>query len=205
MKKVILGALLLVLPCMASADGLPSGYVGVSGGLAAIDAGNYVNNSANSIVGLGYTSALVTSEQGSVSYKVFTGYNVNDNISVEAFYANLGSYNITLDTTGPVRSATGTNTATAYGVDVLAKLPVGKNNPVYLRVGYFQVKKDTTLAGNLIIGGNASLSNTSSDFKFGIGRDYGIAENSSLRIDWEYYNDKDMPANVFSLGLVANF
>jgi len=204
MKK-ILAILLLLAPCAASAEGLSGAYVGVNGGFATINAGTYVQKSANSLVGLGYASALVTSEQSSVNYKVFTGYNINKNFAVEAFYTSLGSYNMTAATTGPVRSATGTNKASAYGVDVLAKLPVAETNSVYLRVGYFQATYDTTLTGNLITGGNAALSSKSSNIKFGIGGDYGITENFSLRTDWEYYNNKDTPVNVLSLGLVANF
>jgi len=204
MKKT-LAILLLLAPCTASAEGLSGAYVGVNGGFSTINAGTYVQKSANSIVGLGYTSALVTSEQKSANYKVFAGYNINKNLAVEAFYASLGSYNLTLATTGPVRNATGTNKVKAYGIDVLAKLPVAETNSVYLRVGYFQAKADTTLTGNLVIGGNAALSSRSSNVKFGIGGDYGITENFSLRTDWEYYNHKDTPVNVFSLGLVANF
>ena len=202
MKKVILGALLLVLPCTASAEGLSGAYVGVSGGLATINTGTQLQQTVNSLVAAGFTSASMTMEQKSANYKVFAGYNINENFSVEAFYSSLGSYNYTIFTTGPVVNASGSFKLNAYGADILAKLPVAETNSVYLRVGYFQSKTDFTFAGGGI---SVSDSSKTSNVKFGIGGDYGVTENISLRTDWEYYNDKDTPINVFSLGLVANF
>jgi len=191
-----------VLPCTASAEGLSGAYVGVSGGFATINTGNQVQQLANDLVAAGFTSALVTMDQKSANYKVFAGYNINKNFSIEAFYSSLGKYNFTVGTTGPVINGAGDVTLKAYGADVLAKLPIAENSSVYARVGYFQLKADA----NFSVGAaSASSSTTTSNAKFGIGADYGMTENISLRTDWEYYNDKDTPVNVFSLGLVANF
>ncbi|MDQ6990130.1 MAG: porin family protein [Mariprofundaceae bacterium] len=205
MKKIILSALLLVLPCTSSAEDLSGVYVGVSGGLATLNGVNYTQKIANSIAGLGYTSTFVKTKHRSVSYKVFAGYNINEKFAVEVFYSNLGSYNITLATTGPVRSGTGSNKVKAYGVDVLAKLPIAETNSMYLRVGYFQAKFNSMTTANLIKGSNINVSSKSSNVKFGVGGDYGLTENWSVRTDWEYYNVPSTPINVFSLGLVANF
>jgi len=179
--------------------------MGASGGFAMISTGTEQQKLANDLVAVGFTSATVTLEQSSASYKVFAGYEINENFSVEAYYAGLGKYDLTLLTTGPVVTGVGSVSLNAYGADLLAKLPLSNSSSVYLRAGYYQIKPKFvfTVTGP---GGTASASstNTVSNPKIGLGSDFKVTDSISLRTDWEYYIASDVPVNVISIGFAAH-
>lgn len=203
LKKLAAGIVLASIAPLAMAAENVGPYIGGNFGFASVDTGAEMQNTVNSIVALGYTSANMTMEQRSSSYKLFGGYQANENFAVEGYWANLGTYSYTLFTTGPTLSGNGDIKETAIGVDLIGMLPFDPTTSGFARVGVYQweVKDSFTLS----TGQSFSDSTSGSDIKFGLGAEWKVNPSIRLRTEWEYYNDKDTPVSVLSVGIVSHF
>ncbi len=177
-------------------------YIGGNLGVARIDTRTEIQQLANDLVAAGYSSAAVTMDQGSTSFKILGGYQINQNLAFEGYYADLGKYDFTLSTTGPTRSGKGDAGITGFGVDVLGILPLNASNSVFARIGLFGWDSKGTFA---ITGGSSlSVSDSGTDLKFGLGYDWKITPKLLLRTEWEYYK-LDPEISVLSAGFTYRF
>ena len=203
LKKLAAGIVLASVAPLAMAAENVGPYIGGNFGFASVDTGAEMQNTVNSIVALGYTSANMTMEQRSSGFKLFGGYQANENFAVEGYWANLGTYSYTLFTTGPTLSGSGDIKATAIGVDLVGMLPFSPSQSGFARVGVYQwdVKDSFTFS----TGQTFTDSTSGSDIKFGFGAEWEVNSSIRLRTEWEYYNDKDTPVSVLSVGIVSHF
>ncbi|MBO9686670.1 outer membrane beta-barrel protein [Roseateles chitosanitabidus] len=112
------------------------------------------------------------------SYSIFGGYKFNENFAVEANYTDLGSINFN-----------GINAKNkVYSLDGIARAPLGAGFGVYGKVGvaYADRKFDSGLGSEHKTG-----------LKLGVGVDYALTKNVSLRAEATRFNN--MPdANGFN-------
>jgi OmpA-OmpF porin, OOP family len=197
---VLASSIAIVADVKAQNDAGP--YLGISLGAARADFESEAQALANDIVALGFSSATVTVDQGSVGFKVLGGYQVNQNFALEAYYAHLGTYDIAVGTTGPATSLDGEVEFSAIGFDVLGIIPFDRAFSGFAKVGLFRWDGEISFSGP---GGTASASDDGTDFKFGLGVQWKFSPNLNLRGEWEYYNIEETPIQMLSVGLVYRF
>ena len=126
------------------------------------------------------------------SYSIFGGYKFNENFAAEISYTDLGK--ISFD------GVTAKNKV--YALDGIARAPLGAGFGVYGKVGLAYAQRDFN---------NGLGDKDKTGLKLGVGVDYALTKNVSLRAEATRYND--MPqANGFnkkddrlSMGLAYQF
>jgi len=128
-------------------------------------------------------------DRSNAGLKLYGGYAVNPNFSVEAGVARLGK----------VRSATGDVKGGGLFVDAVGIVPLSNNFSLLGRVGVFNGRLDSTLVGD----------DRGSNVKFGAGVQYAIDKNLSVRGEWERYRFDALGikpnADLYSVGLNYRF
>ena len=167
--KTLVAAATLAALC-AQAEGL---YVGGS-----IGASRYSDD-----FGGAYT------DRSDTGLKLYGGYAIHPNFSVEAGVAHLGK----------VRSAAGDVKGGGLFVDAVGVLPLANNFSLLGRAGVFNGMLDSTLAGD----------DRGTNVKFGAGVQYAIDKNVSVRGEWERYRFDTLGlkpnADLYSIGLNYRF
>lgn len=203
LRTLVVGVVLVSAGPLAMAAENVGPYVGGNFGFTSIDTGTVMQQTVNDIVAFGFTSASMVMDQKSSGFKIFGGYQINESIAVEGYWASLGTYNYTLATTGPTLSGSGDVEVTAIGVDLVGMLPFSPEVSGIARIGAYQYDaKDTfSLTGF----GSSSSTTTGSNAKFGLGAEWKFNSSIRLRTEWEYYKDSDTPVSVLSVGIVSRF
>lgn len=202
LKTLAAGVLMATAIPLAMAAENAGPYIGANFGHTAINTGTVGQKLVNDLVAAGFTSASMTMEQGNTGFKLLGGYQVNENFAVEGYYADLGKYNFTLLTTGPVVSGSGNIKATAYGVDLLGIIPFNQGVSGIGRIGVYRGEGKGSFSA---LGVAVNSTSTGTDFKLGLGAEWKLSPALRLRTEWEYYNDKDVPINMLSVGIVTHF
>lgn len=99
--------------------------------------------------------------------KFYGGYSITPNFGVELGYANLGKFS----------SELGSVKADGYFLDGVGTLPLGSGFSALGRVGVFNGKLDSSLAG----------SDRGTNVKVGAGVQYDFDKNFAVRTEWERY------------------
>lgn len=99
--------------------------------------------------------------------KIYGGYGFTPNFGLEAGYARLGKFS----------SGAGNVKGDGYFVDGVGTLPLGNNFSALGRVGVFNGKLDSSLAG----------SDRGTSYKVGAGVQYDFDKNLGVRGEWERY------------------
>lgn len=156
-------------------------YVGAGGGYAL---GNLGTSGTANFISSFVASPTVTqvSDDSALGWKLFLGYDYNQNLGFEFGYVNLGQYGTTSVTAIPT-TILGDVNASAWYWDVLGKLPVTTGVSLYGRLGltYYQAKNT--------LGGIAALTEDSMGWKGGLGAQFDVTKNIALRGEWEYYGN----------------
>jgi OmpA-OmpF porin, OOP family len=109
-------------------------------------------------------------DRSDTGLKLYGGYAFTPNLGVEAGWANLGKF----------KSSAGEVKGDGLFVDAVGTLPLGYNFSGLARVGVFNGKLDSSLAG----------SERSTNLKVGAGLQYDIDKNLGVRAEWERYRFK---------------
>lgn len=123
-----------------------------------------------------------------LSGKVFGGYQLNPNFSVEAGLAELGAVN------------SGSGQVDSYGtfVDAVGQLPLSNQWSLLGRVGVAHLAVNTPTGDD---GGNG--------IKVGVGAEYALTKTMALRGEWERYQltgfGSTPNADQFTIGLKVGF
>jgi len=177
----------LVAASEASAQGL---YIGGSLGKSDID---------DSI-----TSGLITSgpvDGKDTGFKIFGGYQINQNFGVEVGYVDLGkvSYSgfsgVDLVTGGKVEPS-------GLNFSAVGTLPLNPGFALFGKVGLFDWKAK---ASDVTAGAPFSAKASGSDISFGFGVSYDLAKNVSARVEWERFKMDVSDANLLSVGIASRF
>jgi OOP family OmpA-OmpF porin len=182
----------LIAAFQAPAQGI---YIGASAGTSSFDSD--------------ITTGLVTSgtvDKESSGYKIYVGYEFNQNFAVDVSYVDLGSAAYSGSYFGtPVTN--GTVDVWGLNLSAVGTLPLNSTFAVFGRVGLFAWEakaKDTT--------GGVPFSDVVSggDFSFGAGLNVRFSKNLSARVEWERFGltgyDFDLGnADMLSAGIVYKF
>ncbi len=128
-------------------------------------------------------------DRSDTGLKLYGGYAINPNFSVEAGVARLGK----------VTSAAGEVKGGGLFVDAVGVLPLANNFSLLGRLGVFNGMLDSTLAGD----------DRGTSVKVGAGVQYAIDKNISVRGEWERYRFDALGvkpnADLYSVGLNYRF
>ncbi len=177
----------LVAASQASAQGL---YLGGSVGKSDVD---------ESI-----TSGLITS--GSVDgkdtgYKIFGGYQFNQNFGVEVGYVDLGKVTYSgFSGASPVTN--GKVDVSGLSISAVGTLQLNPSFGLFGKIGILDWKlKASDITGGVPFSDKA----TGSDVAFGFGVSYKITRNVSARAEWERFKFDSENANFLSIGIAYSF
>lgn len=135
------------------------------------------------------------------AFKAAVGYRPWRMVAIEVNYADLGTHRVRSSFLGgdpPAPAAiTLVREVTGYGADVVVFAPVGSGASVFGRVGAFRarLKASAELDGNVVfIPGDPSERRRSTSQeetigRFGVGLDWPITPNASVRVEWERYRE----------------
>jgi OOP family OmpA-OmpF porin len=180
-------------------------YVGGNFGFTRADTGTIGDELRNDLVASGFSSANVSIDESDTGFKLLAGYQINRNFAIEGYYANLGTYTLSVGTTGPAVSGNGELEVTGVGVDALGMIPFGRGFSGFGRVGLFRWDSDFSFRATGP-GGTASSSDSDdgTELKFGVGVQWTLTPNIRLRGEVEHYNF-DEAITVLSAGIVFRF
>ncbi len=114
------------------------------------------------------------------SWKILGGYNFMEFMGVEASYRDLGGSTQTIGTTQLGFDASSMD---VFGV---GRMPVGEKFEVFAKAGLAFIDVEATVSDPLL--GTISVSDSASEFAFGAGFNFLIAEKFSLRGEYESFD-----------------
>lgn len=168
-----------------------SAYVGASGGVSKWD------------LDCENTSQCDKSDS---TYKLFGGYQINDNFAVEAAYVSLGKTTSSVDFIPGVRLS-GDLKASGLEVAGVARAPFGAQWHGFAKLGLSSMKAKSTVVLNGINLG--SESDRATKPLFGLGVSYQATKQLGVRAEWENrkvkFVDDDASVNSFTVGVQYSF
>lgn len=175
-----IGAALAATSAPASAQATGPYYAGASFGTTSIDV-------CGSLGGLGLTSC----DDEDSGFKIFGGYNFNQNLAVELGWVDLGEI-----------TATGPGGTAKVGIDgfqaaAVGSVPFSPQFRGFGKVGLYMWDISAT-------GPGGSLSDDGTDVMFGLGVGWKVAPRVELRAEWERF-DSDDEADLLSIGVQFSF
>lgn len=121
--------------------------------------------------------------------KIYGGYSFTPNVGLEAGYARFGKF----------KSAAGSLKADGFYADAVGTLPLGNGFSALGRVGLFNGKLDSSLAGD----------DRGTSYKVGAGVQYDFDPKLGIRGEWERYRFDALGtksnADMYSVGLNYRF
>lgn len=165
-------------------------YLGGSFGKSDFDDGNAIPDLI--------TSGTVDGKDS--GFKIFGGYQFNQNFGVELAYVDLGKAKYS-GTFGALPVTGGSVDTTGFNFSAVGTLPLNPSFELFGKVGLFAWEaqaRDTT--GGVPFSGK----DDGADLSFGIGASYNINKNLSVRAEWEQFKAVDT-ISLLSLGIVFKF
>lgn len=145
-------------------------------------------------------------DKSDLGFKAFGGYMFTPNLGVEAHYVNLGK--MTLDPTVVPGFGTlaGDIKGAGWGASLIGMWPIEQFS-LFGKLGFTYM--DTKVSGTLSGFGSASMSESSTNFSWGLGAAYNFSKQLSVRAEWErfrleFQNEKE-DADLFSIGVAYRF
>lgn len=185
LAAILIGA--MSVPAVAERGGA---YVGLGLGLVKYpDATSWVSNeiSARMTAAAGTpVSASATQDTYGMGAKLFGGYAINQNASVEVGYHDLGETKITVATSPVVTSSTYTVEGKAFSLSLILNQDVGLRYAVFGKMGWYRAETkihSRKTVGTDVITERESASNMGTIF--GLGMTYLLSSSMSLRAEWE--------------------
>ena len=160
----------------------------------------------NSLLGTSTSPGSFTREAQDTSYKVFGGYQLNQNIALEAGYFNLGKF--TYSTSLPAGTLNGRYETEGIHLDLVGTLPLGSHWAALARVGaHHALTRDGFSGPGLPASASNDNSQRANNVKVGLGLQYELTPSMFLRGEAERYRVKDGlgnngDVNMFSMSLV---
>lgn len=118
--------------------------------------------------------AGVTCDDTDTAFKLYAGYQLNNNFAAELGYADLGKATLT----GP--GGTDEIAATAWDLTALLGAPIGSSGlSVFGRLGLY--------VGDVKLSGPDHGTKTNSGLTFGLGGEFDFTRNLGVRAEWQRY------------------
>jgi OOP family OmpA-OmpF porin len=211
MRMLAVFAAACILNFSVAVTAIAQGYVGgnIGQGRISYDSGNL----ASDLAAAGITGSGTVSDTD-LGFKLFGGYQFNENLAVEAGYFHLSRFDVNGNFTKPKPAGTFTGTIEGQGpyLDAVGTLPFGKGFSGIGRAGiaYFQTKASATASSVGLTG----YSNATADRivgEFGLGLQYDFTKLLAGRLEFQrYFNVGDIrtgsgDVDLYSVGLVYKF
>jgi OOP family OmpA-OmpF porin len=181
----VFAALALTAATAAQADVQPGFYAGAGFGSTQIDDDGFDG---------------IDFDDNDTGFKVFGGYNFNQNFAVELTYFDLGEASGSLeDIFGPFDFDIGVS---GLNASVVGTLPVSDMFSLFGKVGFASYDIDVHV--NIEGVGSGSDSESESDMTYGVGGALNFGQ-FGVRLEYEAINVDDGDANMISLGGVFRF
>ena len=166
---------------------------------------------AAQLQGAGLTMNVISNNKKDLGYKIFGGYQFNQNFALEAGYFNLGEFGYRA-TTVPTGTLTGNIKIQGVNIDVLGIIPFTERFSAFGRLGvqYAEAKDHFSSTGAVATPSNPNPSKSDTNYKAGVGIQYNFTQSLGMRAEAERYRIDDAVGkkgdiNLFSLGLVYRF
>ncbi len=131
----------------------------------------------------------LSTDKSATGGKIYGGYSFTPNFGLEAGYATFGKF----------KSAAGSLKADGFYADAVGTLPLGNGFSALGRVGVFNGKLDSSLAGD----------DRGTSYKVGAGVQYDFDPKLGIRGEWERYRFDALGtksnADMYSVGLNYKF
>jgi len=196
MKKLIV--LLALLSTTAQAEG----YFGIGLGQTKADVDKTaLENGLGAFEGVPFGTPLGAGERWSSDSKdsgtglrLFVGYQVNPNFSIEGSYIDLGEFSASASLSIPgigTDTLAGTVKATGLDFGLIGFAPVTDQFSFLGRIGIFLWDVDTTLKLTNFVGSSASINESASgnSLSYGFGMKYDIDKSVSVRGEFQRFTD----------------
>lgn len=177
----------LVAASQASAQGF---YIGGSVGQSKMDNGNAIPDLI--------TSGTVDGKD--TGYKIFGGYQFNQNFGVDLAYVDLGKASYSGTFLGiPVTG--GTVKTSGLNISAVGTLPLNSGFALFGKVGFFTWEsKASDVTGGVSFSGKED----GTDVSFGVGASYNFTKNFGVRAEWERFKAVG-DIDLLSIGVVYKF
>ncbi len=138
---------------------------------------------------------MASKDEKNATYKLFGGYSINQNISVEGHYSNKLTY--LLDTNGDNYKMQ------SCGVSAIYKIQFESVTP-FVKLGYHKWKLSENEDND------PTINTTGSDLFFGLGTSISLNDKVDFRIEVEKFNyensnKEDVKTNLYSVDVVYKF
>lgn len=164
----------------------------------------------NTLRASGFTSSTIQDDDRSNGFKVFGGYQLNRNFAIEGGYFDLGKFGYTATTTPP-GTLNGNIKLKGLNLDLVGLMPLTDRFSAFGRVGLnYAEARDTFRGTGAVTVRNPNPSKRDTNLKLGLGLQYAMTDNLSLRGEVERYRVNDAIGNrghvdMVSVGLVYYF
>jgi OOP family OmpA-OmpF porin len=179
-----------------SAQCLAQPYIGFSAGQADVDEGMVIPQLLD-------PGGTVDGKDG--AFKLFGGYQFNQNFALEAALVDLGdvSYSgffTSPSLTGPVSGGRVQNSG--LNLSAVGVVPLGQRFVLFGKVGMFLWYSEATD----VTGGLATYSeDDGADLSLGLGASVAIGQRVSLRAEWERFDMSNVDVDLVTVGLAYRF
>lgn len=159
-------------------------------------------------MGGGLTS--LTDDDRDNGYKLFAGYQLNDNFAVEAGYFDLGQFGsrAVKGQEGSLKTRAKTR---GFNVDLVGSVPMTEKLSAFARVGaHYYEAKDRFQGGDGYVVSDEHRRERDIDMKWGGGLQYDFTQKFAMRLEAERYAINDVIGNngkisMYSLGAIYRF
>jgi OOP family OmpA-OmpF porin len=158
----------------------------------------------NGYLGFGVGSASYSEgpiDDSGTGFNIYGGYKANENFGFELQYTDFGKqegtytyYNNTFDTTAEI---------SGLGLSAVGFLPFSDSFDLFLKLGVFAWDIDGSIENASF--GSHSGSDDGSDLLFGLGAEYQLSEQFSIRGAWEMVDNEDGDLDMLSINAQLNF
>ena len=158
----------------------------------------------------GFATTSIADRERSTGYKLYGGYKFNPNFALEGGYVDLGKFGFTANTL-PVGSLNGDIRLRGFNLDAVGILPLSDRFSAQARIGLTSMQARDNFSGTgAVVVRNPNPSERATNYKLGVGLEYAISPNLSVRGDLERYRVNDAVGNrghidMVSVGLVYYF
>ncbi|RUO64088.1 OmpA-OmpF porin, OOP family [Pseudidiomarina planktonica] len=151
----------------------------------------------------GFETTDFSEDDRDFGYKIFAGYQFNQNFAIEGGYFDLGEFDYTA-TTDPTGTQTGELDFSGWNVDLVGMLPVTKRGSLLARIGVHKSETTVHYAGTGAVNVlNSNYRHTGLDYKVGVGYQYDLNDKVTLRLEAERYRMDDAVGNQSDIDLVS--
>lgn len=203
----LVGCAVMINPNAMAEDSFWYGGLNVGQSRAHVDEDRVITQLFDS----GLATTAINVDDRNLAYKLYGGYQINENFSLEAGYFNLGQFGYTA-TTQPAGTLAGKIKLQGINLDVVGLWPITGKFSAFGRAGlnYAEAKDSFVNTGAVDVPVDPNPSKSEVNYKAGLGIQYNFNKSLAMRLEGERYRINDAVGNrgdvdLYSLGLVYWF